>query len=152
MRAFPFADSVTVESKFCTGCEQDLPVEEFSRNRSRPDGLQNYCKSCASRASQRSKRNSKKKTAHESRLRRLTLYGLTPEDYERMVFDQNNQCPICRRDMAQPQIDYDPTTGELRGLLCSDCRSGLTLFQNDLELIYRLSSYLEAYKSDNTPE
>lgn len=141
-----------METKFCTSCGEDKDTDEFSKNRSRPDGLQNYCKSCASRAAQRSKRNSKKKRSHETKLQRLTFYGLTPEDYERMVFEQNNQCPICRMDMAQPQIDYDPTTGVLMALLCNDCRSAKTLLKNDLQLIYRLSSYIEAYNSDNAPE
>lgn len=138
--------------KHCPSCDLDKDIEDFGLNRSRPDGRQNYCKECASLAVQRSKRNSKRKTAHENKLKRLTLYGLTPEDYELMVFEQNNKCPICREEMAQPQIDYDPATGELRALLCSDCRSGLTLFKNDPDLIYRLSAYLDAYKSDEAAQ
>jgi len=140
------------ETKRCPRCDTDKPLSEFAKNRSRPDGLQNYCKKCASLAVQMSKRNTRKVEAHEQKLKRLTLYGLTVEEYETMVFDQNNKCPVCRREMDQPQIDYDPATGELWALLCSDCRSAKTLLKNELDLIYRLYSYMDAYKSDQSPE
>jgi len=32
--------------KFCRKCQQDKDVEEFARNKSRPDGRQTYCKAC----------------------------------------------------------------------------------------------------------
>lgn len=134
-----------MESKLCTSCGVEKPLDEFNKNRARSDGHQNYCKTCSSLAVQRSKRNSKKNQAHETKLKRLTFYGLTPEDYELMVFEQNNKCPICRGEMEQPQIDYDPNTGVLMALLCNDCRSAKTLLKNDLELIYRLSAYMESY-------
>lgn len=33
-------------TKFCHGCERELPVEEFHKNRRRKDGLQTQCKFC----------------------------------------------------------------------------------------------------------
>lgn len=35
-----------METKYCSSCEQDLPVTMFSKNRSRKDGLQSKCKEC----------------------------------------------------------------------------------------------------------
>lgn len=35
--------------KRCPRCEQRLPLDSFWRNRSRADGLNTYCKECASR-------------------------------------------------------------------------------------------------------
>ena len=35
-----------IETKRCSGCHQDLPLSEFWKNRSSPDGLQAYCKAC----------------------------------------------------------------------------------------------------------
>ena len=32
--------------KHCPACGRVLPVEEFYRNRTQPDGLQSYCKTC----------------------------------------------------------------------------------------------------------
>lgn len=41
-------------TKVCLRCEQALPVAQFSRHRSRPDGLQAYCRACTSAANARS--------------------------------------------------------------------------------------------------
>ena len=141
-----------MEFKYCARCDTDKPLDEFGKNAARKDGLQTYCKTCMTLVVQMSKRNTRKDEAHEKKLKRLTLYGLTPEDYELMVFEQNNKCPICRREMDQPQIDYDPTTGELMALLCHDCRSAKTLLRNDPELIYRLSAYVGAYIPDEAAQ
>lgn len=35
-----------VANKLCGRCQQVKPVEAFSKNRNRPDGLQSYCKEC----------------------------------------------------------------------------------------------------------
>lgn len=34
------------ETKLCPRCERILPLDSFSKNSSRPDGLQAYCKDC----------------------------------------------------------------------------------------------------------
>lgn len=33
--------------KYCSRCEQDLPLVRFGRNRQAVDGLHYYCKACA---------------------------------------------------------------------------------------------------------
>lgn len=35
-----------METKKCAKCGRELPMTEFHKNRSQPDGLQAYCKSC----------------------------------------------------------------------------------------------------------
>lgn len=34
------------ETKLCPRCERILPLDSFSKNSNRPDGLQAYCKDC----------------------------------------------------------------------------------------------------------
>ncbi len=40
--------------KTCTKCNQPLPLAAFQRNRSRPDGLQSYCRECMNLANRMS--------------------------------------------------------------------------------------------------
>lgn len=40
------------ETKLCLRCERILPLDSFSKNSSRPDGLQAYCKDCQRQQSQ----------------------------------------------------------------------------------------------------
>jgi hypothetical protein len=63
--------------------------------------------------------NRETKAATE-RKQHLKSYGLTPEDFGRMIVDQDGKCLICgeRRPL---QVDHNHTSGEVRGLLCLYC-------------------------------
>lgn len=37
----------SVTTKLCRHCDQELPASEFTRDRTRPDGLDPYCRSCS---------------------------------------------------------------------------------------------------------
>ena len=37
-----------MSTKFCHACQRDLDLTKFGKNRSKPDGLQNQCRSCRS--------------------------------------------------------------------------------------------------------
>ncbi len=39
----------TTETKYCPGCETELPVSEFHKNQFAKDGLQNWCQKCKGR-------------------------------------------------------------------------------------------------------
>lgn len=50
-------------------------------------------------------------------------YGITIEDYNRMLEEQDNVCAICKKDDGNRQlaVDHNHTTGLVRGLLCMKC-------------------------------
>lgn len=54
-----------------------------------------------------------------------TRYGITVEDYERMLAEQGGRCKVtdCRRLPGKRRLDVDHNhqTGEVRGLLCRRC-------------------------------
>jgi hypothetical protein len=70
----------------------------------------------------------------EQRLRRhyrLTeRYGVGLDQVERMIEEQGGGCAICRS-AAPRDVDHDHETGEVRGILCSPCNSGMSLFKDD---------------------
>lgn len=51
-------------------------------------------------------------------------YGLTIEQYESMKISQHNACAICGQ-VKKLLVDHDHTTGQVRGMLCAGCNSGL---------------------------
>lgn len=79
-----------------------------------------------------------------SNLRRL--YGITPEDYDQMVMTQCGLCAICGEPETVKKgmlaVDHDHDTGEIRGLLCARCNSGLGLLQDDPERVTSALAYL----------
>jgi hypothetical protein len=50
-----------------------------------------------------------------------TRYGMTPEQYEEMIAEQNGKCALCGNEMSRPVVDHDHRTGAVRGILCHPC-------------------------------
>jgi Recombination endonuclease VII len=75
----------------------------------------------------------------------LKRYGLTIEEYDRLLTAQDGVCAICKcinengRDLS---VDHDHTTGIVRGLLCQKCNSAIGLLKDDIRLVYRAVVYL----------
>ena len=68
----------------------------------------------------------RKVSKRKDRLKRE--YGLTLEQFDVMLKQQNNKCYICGKEFAkQACIDHNHETGNVRKLLCHDCN--LTLGQ-----------------------
>lgn len=57
------------------------------------------------------------------------LYGLTPEDFNRMFAEQEGRCAICKIHQSELKsilyIDHCHETGKIRGLLCPTCNAGV---------------------------
>ena len=80
----------------------------------------------------------------------LLLYGLTPEDYGSMQFQQRGLCAIC----CQPEqrvrygqalrlsVDHCHNSGRVRGLLCHACNTSLGGFKDSLALLRDAQQYL----------
>lgn len=83
---------------------------------------------------------------------KLRDYGLTVEDYERLVEKQGNRCACCGasepgRGHVRWCVDHDHATGLVRGLLCHRCNAGIGLLGDNLESVMRAVIYLEGAKS-----
>ena len=78
-----------------------------------------------------------------------TTYGLTLEDYDYMLENQNEGCAICgTKDTGKWKhfcVDHNHKTGEVRGLLCHKCNLGLGALNDDLDIIKKAIVYLEIY-------
>jgi len=72
-------------------------------------------------------------------VRRSTLmkkYGITLEDYDRMMKIQGGLCAICNK--TNPNgfrlaVDHDHETGQVRGLLCQECNGKLGWFETNID-------------------
>lgn len=77
-------------------------------------------------------------------------YGITEEDYQRMLVEQDYVCKIClqpetskRNDTVKRlAVDHCHTTGEVRGLLCSNCNTTLGKYNDSPDMFKRFADYL----------
>ena len=124
--------------KWCPSCSTFLPLDDFVRNRSQPDGIGGYCRPCANRITRENKIK-KHGSTREYHLRRR--YGLTSADVVAIVEAQGGICVICGA--SDPQhVDHDHETGEVRGVICFNCNGGLGQFKDNPSLLLTASRYL----------
>jgi len=78
----------------------------------------------------------------------LKTYGLTWEDWDRMLIEQNGCCACCCAPMVglnEPSVDHDHTTGQVRALLCNNCNLGIGHFNESAERLQLAIQYLSQF-------
>lgn len=74
-------------------------------------------------------------------------FGVTPEQYDEVLKQQNFSCAICEKHTLEFEkrlaIDHDHKTGKIRGLLCMFCNTALGKFNDDVSLLKKAINYLE---------
>lgn len=129
-----------------------LCAEEYSVVRP----WQKVCAPCRPEYRRQQARISARKMDRTKRLRRYHAYqirafGLTPEDYVRMLDEQHGVCAIC----GGPQVggknrrlcvDHCHKTGEVRGLLCTKCNAGLGMYDDNVDTLAKALAYLRKHK------
>ena len=78
-------------------------------------------------------------------------YGITLQQYNQMLEDQNGVCAICGKadevEGRRMAIDHNHDTGEVRGLLCGTCNRGLGNFQDSIDMLKKATDYLVKYSN-----
>lgn len=82
-------------------------------------------------------------------------FGLSLEQYQEMHDRQKGKCSICNEPEKQMRngkikalaVDHNHKTGAIRGLLCSDCNTGIGKLKDSPEIIRNAAKYLD-YHND----
>jgi hypothetical protein len=119
----------------CGQCGEPVPVEKRRR------GPVSYCsRKCKDRATVASGAAAQAAKRHYFKSR----YGLTPQQVEEMA---KAGCAICGTTNwpgrhNRPHVDHCHRTGKVRGILCSECNTGLGKFKDDPALLRRATEYV----------
>lgn len=77
---------------------------------------------------------------------------MTVARYDHMLETQDGRCKLCRREVDGPLVvDHNHETGEVRGLLCSTCNTGLGKFGDDPTQLRAALAYLETSQRPSGP-
>lgn len=81
-------------------------------------------------------------------------YGISYDEYMSMHKDQGGKCLICNEkekskdhrtnEVRMLAVDHCHSSGKVRGLLCSQCNTGLGLFKDDISLLKKAAVYLSS--------
>lgn len=127
----------------CPDCKIVLPLSSFGKAEKGRTG-RHYCRTC-----------SNKRRADSQFLRSLSRYGITLQDYERILKKQNGACAICGQAPRGKGASHYPLvmdhchkSGQFRGLLCDKCNLGLGNFNDDLSRLKAAVSYLQDFSCE----
>lgn len=124
------------KTKSCKSCET-----EFSPYHPR----QRYCsEGCQRMAARRMTKSWKEKslTTRAVKSYNLRKYGISVDEYEDMVESRDSCCDVCGGE-ENLHVDHCHTSGDIRGLLCRNCNTGLGLFKDSEKSLYKAIEYLK---------
>jgi hypothetical protein len=116
-------------SKGLCGCGRDKPIEGESKCQVCKDSIYNA--------------------------RRKFHYGITSEQYQKIIREQNYSCSICNTKFSNESknttahIDHDHITNKVRGLLCGYCNCILGFSKDNTETLLNAIAYLTHHEVTN---
>ena len=72
------------------------------------------------------------------------------EQFQKIKDEQNESCAICNAKLKagfMVHVDHDHKTGEVRGILCRWCNTGLGNFKDSIDNLKSAVKYLKKYCS-----
>lgn len=78
---------------------------------------------------------------------RQSIYGVSPEGFNRMLVEQGTVCAICKGPGGKKGlgVDHDHATGKVRSLLCSKCNMAIGLLNDSSAVVQQALSYLKSH-------
>lgn len=130
--------------KICTKCGIEKDLTSYHPDKRNKNGLSACCRDCYSNFRKIHYQNNKDKykerltiyrTANRDKCAqwaRKSNYGITEEQYQQMVLDQENKCAFCKKESHRTlYVDHCHITGLIRRLLCNTCNVAYGLGKED---------------------
>jgi len=158
----------------CSKCGQYKNPSEFIKDKNTTRGYVYMCKPCWNEYYEEPKRKDKRRAYQRERNKKLYSknrdeilkkareknkqdpeaqmfrmykykYGLTREDYIKLMENQGGSCAICGNKFSESikaHVDHCHTTDVVRGLLCGACNRGIGLLKEDPKIFQSAADYL----------
>jgi hypothetical protein len=157
-----------MKTQNCTKCGIEKEISNFRLSKTGRFGVTRRCNDClneysrnywhlhkdehviAKREYGRKYRSERKLIDKDKKLQKE--FGITLKDYNKLFQEQNGVCAICNQpekifskkanQIISLAIDHNHQTGKIRGLLCSDCNTGLGKFKDNKLILESARTYL----------
>lgn len=160
-------------NKYCSGCNSTKELSGFGVDNSEKDGHRFQCKICRNTKQreytyknkdlikERNKNKTESRKAYyktdrgieSSRRAHLKrAFGMTLEEYNKKLIDQENVCEICKELNTHSKhgvlaVDHCHYTNKIRGLLCYKCNTAIGCFNDNIEILKNAIKYITKYKN-----
>lgn len=148
-------------TQICCTCKQEKPLDAFRNERKRKNGKSSQCRLCRAEWYQNNlarerergrnwhKENPERSKRNTQDFKLRKNFGITIEQYEQMLLEQQNLCAICQSPSEGQAlgVDHNHHTGQVRALLCSQCNFGLGHFKENPALLHAAVAYLEHWNA-----
>lgn len=164
--------------KYCRGCDEWVPVENFYIDIRNWDGLRTRCYKCGNKMSKQWQLDNPKRVLenvkkyqnkyperlkeyrieHRKQIQqrsRKYLYGITKDEVDRFYLQQNGLCGICQQPLQYNKINVEHSHqyNEVRGLVHKKCNVAIGQFEDNVGLLQRAMNYLiDDYEASNNDE
>ena len=137
-------------TRVCTVCGAEKPLSAFvTRQTHRPGKPVSQCTQCKVEYNRKRREQDRALVYEIERKSKMKkVYGISIEDYDRMLKEQGGGCAICGVTAPGERtkyfaVDHCHATGKVRGLLCVKCNRGLGLFNDHVQRLQNAAEYLK---------
>jgi len=151
--------------KFCKKCNKIKDFKDFFIIRYNQNGTPLYRAKCTECFNvyyvnkHRSKSLEERKKKYQQRKSKTTFlsrkenrlkrnFGISLDEYNIMIYNQNNSCYICKTKFlknSKVNVDHNHKTGKIRKLLCQPCNTSLGLLRENINILNSCISYLKEH-------
>ena len=135
-------------SRSCGCVRSEKTISRNIRSRKFPDSK------AASRHYHLTHRDELNRRSRERSIR--YTFGITVEQYEKLLSDQGFKCAICKRDLPRSisnrnrkALDHDHKTGKIRDFLCAPCNMAIGQMSESSQRLRAAADYLERHEKEN---
>lgn len=152
--------------KVCRTCNETKDINEFHKQSRAKDGRYLDCKVCTAARNKawygaNKARHAKTCASWYKKNRTHAIskgtdwhyrknYGITHEEFLSLADKQDNKCLICSVGLTFAEkchtravLDHDHDTGEIRGVLCNACNTGIGLLKDSPAVLLSAYNYLK---------
>lgn len=138
-----------METKKCSKCGLTKHVEHFHIRKASKDGYTARCGKCINTKSLKTRIERPNQTRENNLKNR---FNMSIEEYNVIFLKQRGRCAICSKPESNSDskgnvkwlsVDHNHNTGDIRGLLCSSCNTGIGLLGDSVDTMKKAIKYLK---------
>lgn len=122
-------------TKKCSKCNKEFPNTSdyfFEYKNKKQTRFRSICKSC--HVDQNMSSHFKNR------------YGKTKDEIDLLKKQQYNKCAICGKE-CELFVDHEHKSNKFRGLLCTQCNTGIGMLKDDVTILDNAIKYINAYNN-----